>query len=75
MFNIEKLENKISSFKKFNLLFASFFFSLMTLCVKNIDNRIPIYELVFFRSLLSLIITLSIIKVKNINPWGNNRHY
>jgi len=45
----------------------------MTLCVKNIDKRIPIYELVFFRSLLSLIITLFIIKLKNINPWGNNR--
>ncbi len=73
MLNIGKLENKINSLKKFNLIFASFFFSLMTLCVKNIDNRIPIYELVFFRSLLSLMITLSIIKVKNINPWGNNR--
>ncbi len=73
MLNIDKLENKITSLKKFNLIFASFFFSLMTLCVKNIDNRIPIYELVFFRSLLSLMLTLSIIKVKNINPWGNNR--
>jgi len=45
----------------------------MTLCVKNIDKRIPIYELVFFRSFLSLIITSSIINLKNINPWGNNR--
>ena len=45
----------------------------MTLCVKNIDNRIPIYELVFFRSLLSLMITLYIINLKKINPWGNNR--
>ena len=45
----------------------------MTVCVKNIDKRIPIYELVFFRSLMSLIITLFIIKVKNINPWGKNK--
>jgi len=45
----------------------------MTLCVKNIDKRIPIYELVLFRSLLSLIITLFIIKIKNINPWGKNK--
>ena len=45
----------------------------MTVCVKNINQRIPIYELVFFRSLLSLIITLSIIKIRNINPWGNNK--
>jgi drug/metabolite transporter (DMT)-like permease len=43
------------------------------LCVKNIDKRIPIYELVLFRSFISLIITSSIINLKNINPWGKNR--
>ncbi len=73
MINITKLEKKFNSFNKFNLVLASFFFSLMTLCVKNIDKRIPIYELVLFRSLLSLIFTLSIIKLKNINPWGKNK--
>ncbi len=73
MINIEELEKKIHSLRKFNLVLASFFFSLMTLCVKNIDERIPIYELVFFRSLLSLMITLSIINLKNINPLGNNK--
>ena len=73
MINIAKLEKKINSLNKFNLVFASFFFSLMTLCVKNIDKRIPIYELVLFRSLISLIITLLIINFKNINPWGKNR--
>ena len=73
MINITELEKKFNSFKKFNLIFASFFFSLMTLCVKNIDKRIPIYELVLFRSLISLMITLFIINKKNINPWGKNR--
>ncbi len=73
MINISELEKKFNSFNKFNLVLASFFFSLMTLCVKNIDKRIPIYELVLFRSLLSLIITLFIIKQKNINPWGKNK--
>ena len=73
MINIAEIEKKFNSLNKFNLVFASFFFSLMTLCVKNIDKRIPIYELVFFRSLLSLMITLFIIKLKNINPWGNNK--
>ncbi len=71
--NFTKLEKKIYSLKRFNLIFAAFFFSLMTLCVKNIDKRIPIYELVLFRSLLSLMITVFIIKVKNINQWGNNK--
>ncbi|MBO8204453.1 DMT family transporter [Prochlorococcus marinus] len=73
MINIAEIEKKITSLNKLNLVFASFFFSLMTLCVKNIDKRIPIYELVFFRSLLSLMITLFIINIKNISPWGNNR--
>ena len=63
--------NKIIN--KVNLLLASFFFSLMTICVKSIDNRIPIYELVFFRSVFSLLITSLIIYKKKINPWGNNK--
>ena len=45
----------------------------MTLCVKKIDNRIPIYELVFFRSLFSLLITSLIINKRNLNPWGENK--
>jgi len=70
---IEFFNQKSNSFKKVNLILASFFFSLMTVCVKIIDNRIPIYELVFFRSLISLFITSLIINKKNINPWGKNR--
>ncbi len=70
---IEFFNQKNNSFKKINLILASFFFSLMTVCVKKIDNRIPIYELVFFRSLLSLFITSLIINKKNLKPWGNNK--
>ena len=73
MIDIAEFEKKFNTSNKFNLVFASFFFSLMTLCVKNIDKRIPIYELVLFRSLLSLMITLFIIKLKKIDPWGKNR--
>jgi len=73
MIIFKALENKFNSFNKLNLVFASLFFSLMTVCVKNIDQRIPIYELVFFRSFLSLIITSWIINIKNINPWGKNK--
>ena len=67
------LKEEEESFNKLNLVFASLFFSLMTLCVKKIDERIPIYELVFFRSLLSLLITNYIIKKRNIDPWGSNK--
>ena len=70
---IEFFNQKNNSFKKINLILASFFFSLMTICVKKIDNRIPIFELVFFRSLLSLFITSLIINKKNLNPWGKNK--
>ena len=69
----EFFDQNNKSINKVNLLFASFFFSLMTLCVKKIDNRIPIYELVFLRSLLSLLVTSYIIKKRNQNPWGNNK--
>ena len=61
------------SINKFYLIFASLFFSFMTVCVKKVDQNIPIIELVFFRSLLSLLITSLIIKEKKINPWGKNR--
>ena len=70
---IEFLNQNNNSFKKVNLIFASFFFSLMTVCVKKIDNRIPIYELVFFRSLFSLLITSLIINKRSLNPWGRNK--
>ena len=70
MIKIRELEKKFNSFNEFNLVFASFFFSLMTVCVKNIDRRIPIYELVLFRSLLSLLLTSFIIYKKKYKPMG-----
>ncbi len=65
--------NKLNIKDKFYLIFASFFFSIMTVCVKKVDPLITIYELVFFRSIFSLLITSIIIKKKNINPWGENK--
>ncbi len=62
-----------SKHNKFLLLLASLFFSLMTVCVKKIDNRVPIFELVFFRSIFSLIITYIILKKRKIYPWGRNK--
>tara|TARA_Y100001978_G_scaffold103795_1_gene92809 strand:+ start:30637 stop:31452 length:816 start_codon:yes stop_codon:yes gene_type:complete len=45
----------------------------MTVCVKKINHNIPIYELVFFRSIFSLLITSFILRKKKINPWGKNK--
>ena len=70
---IHILIKKINLLDKSYLVLASFFFSIMTVCVKKVDTAITIYELVFFRSLFSLIITSIIINKKKINPWGENK--
>ena len=69
---LEFFNKSNKSINKVNLIFASFFFSLMTVCVKKIDDRIPIYELVFFRSLFSLSVTTIILKQQRIHQWGKN---
>ncbi len=70
---INKSVKRLHLKNKSYLVFASFFFSMMTVCVKKVDSAISIYELVYFRSLFSLIITSLIINRKNINPWGKNK--
>ena len=72
--NFKQKENKVTNLRNQTyLILASFCFSLMTVCVKKVNSAITIYELVFFRSLFSLIITSLILKNKNINPWGENK--
>lgn len=55
------------------MLLATFFFSSMNVCVKLIPH-IPAVEIVFFRSLISLVLSYSLLKAenKNHNIWGNN---
>ena len=45
-------------------------FSLMSVCVKAIGERVPISELVFARATISIIITRFFLYKKKINPWG-----
>ena len=45
-------------------------FSLMSVCVKAIGEKIPVAELVFARAAISLIITRLLLYKNNINPWG-----
>ena len=71
--NKSKLYIRHPNFNKIYLVLGSLCFSLMTVCVKKVNDRIPIYELVFFRSLLSLLITSFIIRKKNLNPWGEKK--
>ena len=54
------------------MIISSFAFSLMHLCVKALPH-IPVFELVFFRSLISLLITFVFLKKKSIPVFGNNK--
>ena len=54
------------------MLISSFAFSLMHLCVKALPH-IPVFELVFFRSIVSLLISYMSLKQKKINLFGNNK--
>lgn len=47
-------------------------FALMNLVVKLLP-RIPATELVLFRSLVSLVLSLAMIRMKKLNPFGNNK--
>ena len=69
-----KNSNKENKFKGIKFLIGSgLAFSLMSVCVKAVGERIPISELVFERAIISLIITRLLLYKKNINPWGNQK--
>lgn len=66
------------------MLLSSICFALINICVKILSNPgtlavdiqdYPPYELVFFRSIISLIICISIIRVKKIPFFGNNKKW
>lgn len=54
------------------MLLAGFFFAIMNVCVKYVSH-IPTLEVVFFRSLLSLVITYYLLRKKNIPPLGQHK--
>jgi drug/metabolite transporter (DMT)-like permease len=54
------------------ILLSTVFFALMNVGVKYLV-RIPSYEIVFFRALVSLIICYFLIRKAGLSPWGNNK--
>jgi drug/metabolite transporter (DMT)-like permease len=54
------------------MLLATSFFSLMQVCVKMIPH-IPAIEIVFFRSVVSLVISYTTLKLNRIAPFGHNK--
>jgi len=66
-----KKENHIKGFKF--LIGSGLAFSLMSACVKELGDKIPISELVFARAGISLIITRILLFKNNISPWGHQK--
>ena len=62
---------KVSGEKE--LIGSAIAFSLMTVCVKQLNGRLPLAELVFVRAIISLIITRLMIRNVQVNPWGKNK--
>ncbi len=66
-----KKENHIKGFKF--LIGSGLAFSLMSACVKELGDKIPISELVFARASISLIITRLLLFKNNISPLGHQK--
>ena len=54
------------------MLLSSLFFAVMNVLVKLTPN-IPAVEIVFFRSIISLVLSYGYLKIQSINVWGNNK--
>jgi len=54
------------------MLLATFCFALMNVLVKLISH-IPAVEIVFFRAIITLVISFVMLKRSKVNIWGNNR--
>ena len=55
------------------LIGSSLSFSLMTVCVKNLNGRIPVAEIVLIRGLISILATRFMMYRREIEPWGFNK--
>lgn len=56
------------------MLISTFAFSIMTLMVKFLDN-IHAFEIIFFRSLFSLVVSFAMLRYQKISPFGVNKKY
>ncbi|MFY0598859.1 MAG: DMT family transporter [Cyclobacteriaceae bacterium] len=54
------------------MLIATFVFMLMKVCVKYIPD-IPAIEIIFFRSIISLLISYFYLAKQKVSVWGNNK--
>ena len=55
------------------MLLSAFAFSVMTVLVKLVGQRIPSQEIVVARALVSLVLSWSLLRRSGISPWGEDR--
>jgi drug/metabolite transporter (DMT)-like permease len=53
------------------MLLATFFFAMMNVSVKMVPH-IPAVEIILFRSLVSLVMSFTVLRVKKVNIWGTH---
>ena len=56
------------------MIISALGFSLMQLCVKYLKH-LPVTEIVLFRSIISLVLSLAILQKEKVNPFGNSKKY
>jgi drug/metabolite transporter (DMT)-like permease len=54
------------------MLISTLSFSLMNICIK-VTGRIPFFELILFRSIISLVLSFYYIRKNNLSLYGNNK--
>ena len=55
------------------MLSSALSFSLMSVFVKAVGERIPVAEVVLARSLVSLVLSVLMLRQVGLSPWGNRR--
>lgn len=56
------------------MLQATMYYAGMNLCIKYLKD-IPAHQVVFIRSVITLMITYTFIRKQNISPWGNDKKW
>lgn len=56
------------------MLIASVAFAWMNFSVKSIGH-IPVFEVILFRAIITLIISFAILKKRKVNPWGTHHKF
>ena len=55
------------------MLASALSFSVMTVCVKQLEGRIPVAEVVLARALISLVLSWWLLRQQQLSPWGTRR--